>query len=84
MMVVIIMGMMYMLWIRPEQKRAKQHREMIQRVKAGDKIVSTAGLHGTVRGVTDKVITVELAKGFEVDMDRSAIGRLIKETEGKE
>lgn len=83
MMVIIIMGMMYMLWIRPEQKRAKEHREMIQKVKAGDKIVSTSGLHGIVRGVTDKIIRVELAKGVEVDMERAAIGRLIKDTEEK-
>lgn len=80
MMVAIIMGMMYLLWIRPEQKRTKQHRELIQKVKAGDKIVTTAGLHGVVRSVSDKTLAVEFAKGVEIEMERAAISRVEKDT----
>ncbi|MDT8390778.1 MAG: preprotein translocase subunit YajC [Lentisphaeria bacterium] len=79
MMVVIIMGMMYLLWIRPEQKRAKEHRELIQRIKAGDKIVTTAGLHGVVRSVSDKTLVVEFAKGVEIEMERAAVSRVEKD-----
>ena len=78
MMVVIIMGMMYLLWIRPEQKRNKEHRELIQKIKAGDKIITTAGFHGVVRSVKDKTLVVEFAKGVEIEMERAAINRLDK------
>ena len=76
MMVAVIMAMMYLLWIRPEQKRAKEHREMIQRVKAGDRIVTTAGIHGTIRGVAEKTVTVEIASGVCIEMDRGGINRI--------
>lgn len=75
-MVIIIMGMMYLLFVRPEQKRNKQHRELIQKIKAGDKVVTTAGFHGIVRSVKDKTLVVEFAKGVEIEMERAAISRL--------
>lgn len=76
MMVVVIMAMMYMLWIRPEQKRAKEHRETVQRAKSGDRIVTTAGIHGVIRGVSEKTLTVEIAKGVNIELDRGAIARM--------
>jgi preprotein translocase subunit YajC len=77
MMVVVIMAMMYMLWIRPEQKRAKEHRETVQRAKAGDRIVTTAGIHGVIRGVGDKTLNVEIAKDVCIELDRGAIARMM-------
>lgn len=75
-MIVVIMAMIYWLWIRPEQKRAKEHREMVQRVKAGDLVITTAGIHGTIRGVEERTIRLEIAKGVEIEMDRAAIARI--------
>jgi preprotein translocase subunit YajC len=86
MMVLVIMFMMYWLWIRPEQKRAKEHREMVRRVKAGDRIVTTTGIHGTVREVSESTIKAEVAKDVVIEIDRAAIGKLLSgqaETEKK-
>jgi len=79
----VIILVMYMLWIRPEQKRAKEHRETVQRLKAGDRVVTTAGLHGTVAAVNDKTIKLEVADGVRLELDRGAIARVVPATEGK-
>ena len=49
----------YFLLIRPQQKKNKEHREMVSNLKKGDRIVTSGGLHGRVTGVTDQTLTVE-------------------------
>jgi preprotein translocase subunit YajC len=51
----------YLLLIRPQQKRQKQQEEMLKAIKKGDDVVTAGGLHGKVTGVTDDVLTVEIA-----------------------
>ena len=73
--IVFVMVIFYFLLIRPQQKRAKQHRELLASIRRGDKIVSTGGLTGTVVKVTDDVDTVdvEIAKGVKVQTVRAMI-----------
>ena len=51
----------YFLLIRPQQKRQKQQEEMLKAINKGDEVVTAGGLHGKVTGVTDDVLTVEIA-----------------------
>lgn len=75
---VLIFGIMYFLMIRPQQRRAKEHRAMVQQLKAGDKVVTSGGFLGTVTQVTDEnEIKVEIADGVRVRMLRSAISEVI-------
>ena len=71
----IIIMLFYFLVIRPQQKRAKQHRELLASIRRGDKIVTTGGLTGTVVKVTDDVDTVdvEIATGVKVQIVRAMI-----------
>ena len=65
---------MYALLIRPQQRREKQHRQMLARIQKGDLIVTSGGVHGKVTGVTDDVLTVEIASGVRIKLDKSAVG----------
>ena len=80
---ILLFVVLYMLWIRPEQKKAKEHRNLIQRIKAGDKIVTSGGIHGTVTGVTEQSLKLKIADNVEIEIQRGAIARSIN-TEDKQ
>ncbi len=65
------------LLIRPQQKQQKQHREMLAQLKRGDAVVTSGGIHGTVTGIADDVLTVEISASpsVRIRVDRSAVGR---------
>ena len=69
-----ILVIMYFLLIRPQQKRAKQHAEMVKNVRKGDTVVTSGGLVGRVtKVVDDDQIEVELAEGVRVRQMRSMV-----------
>ncbi|MBW1721817.1 MAG: preprotein translocase subunit YajC [Deltaproteobacteria bacterium] len=77
----IMFAIFYFLLIRPQQKKAKEHRAMLSALKKGDRVVSSGGLHGVVTGLADDVVTVEIAPKVRVKISRSAIGGVIRKTE---
>jgi len=72
-MLLAMFAIFYFLLIRPQQKRAKQHKEMIEALKAGDQVVTAGGIHGRVVAVQDKVVTLEIATGVRVKVNRISI-----------
>ena len=80
----LIFVIFYFLLIRPQQKQAKQHREMIAALKKGDKIVSTGGLYGTITGLKDDVVIMEIAPKVRVKISRASVSRLMREEGNKE
>ena len=72
-MLVAMFAIFYFLLIRPQQKRAKQHKELITNLKAGDQIVTAGGIHGKISSVEDTSITLEIATGVKIKMSRSSI-----------
>ena len=64
----------YFILIRPQQKTAKRHQEFIKNLKMGDRVVTSGGLHGSVTGLTDTTVTLEIADKVRVKVTRSAIG----------
>ena len=71
---IIMFAIFYFLLIRPQQKKAKQHRELLSSLKKGDRVVSGGGLHGTVTGLTDDLVTMEIAPKIRVKVSRGSIG----------
>jgi preprotein translocase subunit YajC len=69
--------MMWMLFIRPQQRRMREHRALVSAVEVGDEIMTTSGLYGTVTAIDGDDLSVELAPGTVVRMVRGAIGRRI-------
>ena len=74
---VIIFVLFYFLLIRPQQKRAKQHKEMVASVKKGDDVATNGGLVGRVVDLDDNFVTLEIAKGVNVKVQRPSIGQMI-------
>ena len=70
---ILMFAIFYFLLIRPQQKKAKQHKEMLSRIKKGDRVVSSGGLHGVVTGIADDVVTMEIAPKVRVKVSRGSI-----------
>jgi len=72
-MLVIMFAIFYFLLIRPQQKRAKQHKELVESLKVGDQVVTPGGIHGKVAAVQDTVVNVEVAAGVKIKVNRTSI-----------
>ena len=72
-MLVAMFAIFYFLLIRPQQKRAKQQKELVGGLKAGDNIVTAGGIHGNIIAVEDTTVTIEIAKGVKVKMNRGSV-----------
>ena len=70
---IIIFAIFYFLLIRPQQKRAREHQAFIQGLKRGDEVVTAGGLIGKVTGLTDQVVTLEVADKVRVKVSRNQI-----------
>ena len=79
---VLIFAVFYFLLIRPQQKKMKEHREMLTAVRRGDKVVTGGGIIGTVaKVVSDEELQVEIAEGVKVKISRSTLASVMSKTE---
>lgn len=72
-MLLIMFAIFYFLLIRPQSKRAKAHKELIAALSLGDEIVTAGGIHGKVAGLQEQIVTVEIATGVKVKINRSSV-----------
>ncbi len=77
----LIFLIFYFMIIRPQQKRQKERQKMLDAIKKGDKIVTAGGIHGTVIGVEDKTVLVQIADNVKVKVDRGSVGNVTREAE---
>jgi len=73
---VLIMVIFYFLLIRPQQKKLKEHRRLVDELKKGDSILTGGGLYGRVINVKDDVLQIEIAEGVRVKVKRDTIAGL--------
>lgn len=80
---VLIVVVMYFLMIRPQQKKQKAHRAMVDNLKAGDEIVTSGGMYGTVAGVDDKKNTLwlKVSGDVKIRIERFAVARVLTDAE---
>ncbi len=81
---ILMFAIFYFLLIRPQQKKSKQHREMIASLRKGDKVVTTGGLHGTITGISDDVVTIEIAPKVRVKVSRGSIAGVLRRGPGEQ
>ncbi|MCF7820877.1 MAG: preprotein translocase subunit YajC [Mariprofundaceae bacterium] len=70
---VLIMVIFYFLLIRPQQKKLKEHKAMVEATKKGDSVITGGGIIGKVSAVKDDILTVEIAEGVKVKVKRDTI-----------
>jgi preprotein translocase subunit YajC len=73
---VLIIGIMYFLMIRPQQKRLKEHQAMIAAIRRGDTVVTSGGILGKVTKVDDQELQVEIAEGVRVKVVRGTVSEV--------
>ncbi len=70
---ILLFGIFYFLLIRPQQKRQREHKELLSNLKKGDQVITAGGLHGRITGLTDTVATLEITEKVRVKVARSQI-----------
>ncbi len=68
----------YLLMIRPQQKRQKEHQALMASLVEGDRVVTIGGVYGTVRSVDDGRVGIEVASGVIMEFDRAAVARKLE------
>ena len=75
--IAVTVGMVWILFILPQQRRIKEHKAIVDSLQVGDDVMTTAGLYGTVVALDDDVVTLEVAPGTAVRFARGAVGHRV-------
>jgi len=76
-MLALMIVVMYFIIFRPQMKRQKEHKAMIDALAKGDEVVTSSGLMGKVNGLAEGAITLQIADGVEVQMQRAAVVQVL-------
>jgi preprotein translocase subunit YajC len=77
---IAVMGIFYFLLIRPQQQMRKKQEAMRSNLSKNDKVVTESGIHGIITGITDKTVTLKIADGVSIKLERFAIARVLSES----
>ena len=77
MLIVLMFVVFYFMLIRPQTKRAKQHREMVSALGEGDEIVTAGGVLGRISAINDQFVTLEVADGVLIKVQRHTVGAVM-------
>ncbi|NTV43934.1 MAG: preprotein translocase subunit YajC [Syntrophobacteraceae bacterium] len=80
----LMVGIFYFLLIRPQQKKQKDHKAMLDSLQRGDVVVTTGGIQGKITGLTETVATVEIAEKVRVKVQRGYIAGVVSKGEPEE
>jgi preprotein translocase subunit YajC len=75
--IILIFVIFYFLLIRPQQKRQKEHKTMLDRISKGDRVVTSGGMYGTVVGVKENVVVLRIADDVKVEFAKSSVSGII-------
>ena len=76
--IILIFIVFYFLLIRPQQKRAKDQRNLLANLKEGDQVLTSGGIYGRITGIRDDKITVEISDKVRVKVNRGHIANVVK------
>ena len=82
-MMALIFVVFYFLLIRPQQQQMKKHRALLGAIKKGDRVLTSSGLFGRIAGVHENEITLTIANGVDVVMQKSAVQAVVTSTGGE-
>ena len=74
---VIMFAIFYFLLIRPQQKKAKEHKALLEALKKGDNVVTAGGMHGKVTAVDETVVTIEVANGVNIKFNKGHVAAIV-------
>jgi preprotein translocase subunit YajC len=71
-----MVAIFYFLLIRPQQRKAKEHRQLLENLKRGDRVITAGGLIGEITAMSDQIITVEISDKVKVEVGRAYVAGL--------
>ena len=71
---------MYVILIRPQKRRHKEHQKMLDKVKSGDRVISNGGIYGTIAAVKERSLILEIADNVKIEIDRNSISAVIQDS----
>ena len=77
---IFVFVIMYFVMIRPQKKRQQEQQRLISSVQTGDRVVTNAGIHGLISNVKETTVIVKVADNVKIEMEKSAIATVLKET----
>lgn len=77
--IIILFAIFYFLLIRPQQKKAKEHREMIANLKKGARVLTAAGIYGTIQSIDEATIGLEIAEKVKIKISRASVAAVVSE-----
>jgi preprotein translocase subunit YajC len=75
--IILMFVVLYFLMIRPQMKRAKEHRGMLEKLAKGDEVLTNGGIAGTVSDIGESFITVEIADNVRIRVQKGAIANVL-------
>ena len=76
---IFIFAIFYFLLIMPQQKKAKEHKALLEAIKKGDNVITAGGVHGKITAVDDGIVTLEIATGVNIKITKSYIAAVKKD-----
>lgn len=73
---VLLLGIFYLILIRPQQKATKEHQKLISALKKGDKVITRGGIYGVVKTIGDNSVTIQVDDNVKVEVAKNSIDRL--------
>ncbi len=74
---VLVFAIFYLLIIMPQRKKQKKHMEMVENLKAGDRVITTGGIYGTIMGVQKDRIEVKIAANVKIEVTKGSVGVIL-------
>lgn len=78
---ILMVAIFYFLLIRPQQKKQKEHKNMLENLQRGDTVMTQGGIHGKVTGLTPEVVTIEIAEKVRIKVGRPYVATVISKGE---
>jgi preprotein translocase subunit YajC len=74
---IILIAIMYFMMIRPQMKRQKEHKAMLEKIARGDEVLTSGGIAGVVTDIGDNFVTIEVADNVRIRVQKGAIGNVL-------
>lgn len=82
--IILIVAIFYFLLIRPQQKRARRHRELMTELDVNDRVVTVGGMHGTIESLDEETLRLEISPGTVITLSRSSVARRLVDADDAE
>lgn len=81
---VLLIVMFYFMLIRPQRRQQKEHQARLAALKTGDEVVAAGGIHGLVTNVNERVVTLKIADGVKIKVEKASVASITKKSDEPE